>query len=575
MLAIAIDRPMPTDEVIRTSALRKVYDGADFAAVDGLELSVRAGEIFGLLGPNGAGKTTTAGMLTTRVIPTSGNAYVGAIDVVAQPALAKQLIGIVSQTNTLDRQLNVWENLYFHGRLFGIGAADSRRLADELLAKMHLSKWAKASVYALSGGMAQRLMMARAILHRPAVLFLDEPTAGLDPQSRLALWEILGELNREGQTILLTTHYMEEADELCNRLAIMDHGKILALGTPAELKRSVGAEHDRHDQGRRRARRARRATLAGDRRGHADAPDRRRHRAARKRSAAARTARRRGRRRRRLRARRPVGRRAEPRGRLHQPHRQGAARLMAGTVTQPTAPPPAPSSAISLTPTRSTFAASRTALRALVLRDLVVLKKNFGEFVVRTLVQPFLLVFVFLYVFPTIGQGVGGGGGKAAESEFATVLVAGVVGISIMFQGIQAVAMVMAQEFGFTREIEDRVQAPCPIWLVAVAKVLSGATQGLIAALIVFPIAAVDPRQRRRSASARALGRRADADPARLRDDDLARAAARHAVRSAQPRPDVRLRRAAADVPRRHLLPVDEARAGQGRRRATGCRSSC
>jgi ABC-2 type transport system ATP-binding protein len=233
---------VPTDEVIRTSALRKVYDGADFAAVDGLDLSVRAGEIFGLLGPNGAGKTTTAGMLTTRVIPTSGEAFVGAIDVVAQPALAKQLIGIVSQTNTLDRQLNVWENLYFHGRLFGIGAADSRRIADELLAKMHLSKWAKASVYALSGGMAQRLMMARAIFHRPAVLFLDEPTAGLDPQSRLALWEILGELNREGQTILLTTHYMEEADELCDRLAIMDHGKILALGTPAELKRSVGAD---------------------------------------------------------------------------------------------------------------------------------------------------------------------------------------------------------------------------------------------------------------------------------------------------------------------------------------------
>jgi ABC-2 type transport system ATP-binding protein len=233
---------VPTDEVIRTDALRKVYDGADFAAVDGLDLSVRAGEIFGLLGPNGAGKTTTAGMLTTRVIPTSGSAHVGAIDVVAQPALAKQLIGIVSQTNTLDRQLSVWENLYFHGRLFGIGAADSRRIADELLAKMHLSKWAKASVYALSGGMAQRLMMARAIFHRPAVLFLDEPTAGLDPQSRLALWEILGELNREGQTILLTTHYMEEADELCDRLAIMDHGKILALGTPAELKRSVGAE---------------------------------------------------------------------------------------------------------------------------------------------------------------------------------------------------------------------------------------------------------------------------------------------------------------------------------------------
>ena len=152
---------------------------------------------------------------------------------------------------------------------------------------------------------------------------------------------------------------------------------------------------------------------------------------------------------------------------------------------------PARPAPISLTPTRSTFAASRSALLALILRDLIVLKKNFGEFVIRTLVQPFLLVFVFLYVFPTIGQGVGGGGGKAAESAFATVLVAGVVGISIMFQGIQAVAMVMAQEFGYTREIEDRVQAPCPIWLVGVAKVLSGATQGLIAALIVFPIAAV------------------------------------------------------------------------------------
>jgi ABC-2 type transport system ATP-binding protein len=229
-------------EVIRTVELTKIYPGMDLAAVDKLNLSVHAGEIFGLLGPNGAGKTTTAGMLTTRVVPSSGAAYVGAIDVVAHPALAKQLIGIVSQQNTLDRQLTVWENLYFHGRLFGIAASESRRKADELLEQLHLSKWAKASVYALSGGMAQRLMMARAILHRPAVLFLDEPTAGLDPQSRLALWEILGELNREGQTILLTTHYMEEAEQLCDRVAIMDHGKILALDTPDALKQSVGAD---------------------------------------------------------------------------------------------------------------------------------------------------------------------------------------------------------------------------------------------------------------------------------------------------------------------------------------------
>jgi ABC-2 type transport system ATP-binding protein len=234
--------PSAQGAVIRTSGLTKVYGGADFRAVDDLDLAVQAGEIFGLLGPNGAGKTTTAGMLTTRVIPTAGTAHIGAVDVIAHPALAKQMIGIVSQQNTLDRQLTVWENLYFHGRLFGIPASESRRTSDQLLEQFQLSRWAKASVYALSGGMAQRLMVARAIFHRPAVLFLDEPTAGLDPQSRLALWEILGTLNAAGQTIMLLTHYMEEADRLCSRVAIMDHGKILALDTPAALKQLVGAD---------------------------------------------------------------------------------------------------------------------------------------------------------------------------------------------------------------------------------------------------------------------------------------------------------------------------------------------
>ena len=239
---VAVGTGAALPAVIHTEQLTKVYSGADFAAVDRLDLDVRAGEIFGLLGPNGAGKTTTAGMLTTRVVPTSGRAFVGGVDVAAHPALAKQLSGIVSQQNTLDRQLTVWENLYFHGRLFGIGAKESRRTADQLLAQFQLSRWAKASVYALSGGMAQRLMVARAIFHRPSVLFLDEPTAGLDPQSRLALWDLLGELNQDGQTILLTTHYMEEADKLCQRVAIMDHGKILALDTPAALKQGVGAD---------------------------------------------------------------------------------------------------------------------------------------------------------------------------------------------------------------------------------------------------------------------------------------------------------------------------------------------
>jgi ABC-2 type transport system ATP-binding protein len=232
----------PEEDIIRTVDLTKQYPGTDFKAVDALNLSVHPGEIFGLLGPNGAGKTTTAGMLTTRVIPTSGTAYVGGIDVVKHPSVAKQLEGIVSQQNTLDRQLSVWENLYFHGRLFGMPTKQCKETADELLEKFHLSKWGKASVYALSGGMAQRLMVARSIFHRPAVLFMDEPTAGLDPQSRLALWDILTELNSEGQTILLTTHYMEEADQLCNRVAIMDHGQILALDTPKALKQSTGAD---------------------------------------------------------------------------------------------------------------------------------------------------------------------------------------------------------------------------------------------------------------------------------------------------------------------------------------------
>ncbi len=234
--------PGANDEVIRTVDLTKVYPGADFKAVDALNMSVFRGEIFGLLGPNGAGKTTTAGMLTTRVIPTSGQAIVGGIDVVAHPALAKQVIGVVTQQNTLDRALTVWENLYYHGRLFGMPAKEAKSAADQLLEQFQLAKWAKASVFALSGGMAQRLMVARSILHKPDILFLDEPTAGLDPQSRIALWEILGELHKAGQTILLTTHYMEEADQLCDRLAIMDHGKILALDTPEGLKASVGAD---------------------------------------------------------------------------------------------------------------------------------------------------------------------------------------------------------------------------------------------------------------------------------------------------------------------------------------------
>jgi ABC-2 type transport system ATP-binding protein len=227
--------------VIETIDLTKVYPGG-VTAVDRMNLTVHQGEIFGLLGPNGAGKTTTASMLTTRVIPTSGRALVGGIDVVRQPAVAKQLIGVVPQTNTLDRSLTVWENLYFHGRFFGMGARASRAAADDLLVKFRLTERAAAPVMALSGGLAQRLMVARALLHNPAILFLDEPTAGLDPQSRIGLWEIVGGLHETGQTVVLTTHNMEEADQLCDRIGIMDRGRILALDTPEQLKRAVGAD---------------------------------------------------------------------------------------------------------------------------------------------------------------------------------------------------------------------------------------------------------------------------------------------------------------------------------------------
>ncbi len=227
--------------MIRATQLTKVYT-TGVKAVDALDLEVRTGEIFGLLGPNGAGKTTTVGMLTTRVIPTSGSAIVAGIDVVADPPSAKARVGVVSQTNTLDRSLTVRENLYFHGRYFGMGARAAARTADALLELFRLSDRADADVSTLSGGMAQRLLFARAVAHRPEVLFLDEPTSGLDPQSRLALWEILGQIHREGQTIVLTTHYMEEADKLCQRVAIMDHGRILALDTPEDLKRTVGGD---------------------------------------------------------------------------------------------------------------------------------------------------------------------------------------------------------------------------------------------------------------------------------------------------------------------------------------------
>jgi ABC-2 type transport system ATP-binding protein len=194
------------------------------------------------LGPNGAGKTTTISIATTRSLPTSGQVTIAGIDVVAKPAAARRNMGVVPQYNTLDRSLTVFENLYFHCRYFGFSSAESKSRAQQLLQQFHLQERGGSFPSQLSGGLQQRVQIARAIAHRPAVLFLDEPSAGLDPQSRIAMWDAVKGLGGEGITVVLTTHYMEEADAICGRVAIMDHGKILAQDTPELLKTSLGAE---------------------------------------------------------------------------------------------------------------------------------------------------------------------------------------------------------------------------------------------------------------------------------------------------------------------------------------------
>ncbi len=232
-----------SDTVVEIAGLRKIYGGKQpVTAVDGIDLQVREGELYGLLGPNGAGKTTTISISTTRALPTTGSVKIAGVDVVAKPAAARLGIGVVPQYNTLDRSCTVAENIQFHCRYFGFTAAEAKARTAELLEQFRLSDRGAAYPQQLSGGLAQRVQIARAIAHRPKVLFLDEPSAGLDPQSRLAMWTAVRGLRAEGITVVLTTHYMEEADELCDRLAIIDHGKILVQDTPAALKASLGGE---------------------------------------------------------------------------------------------------------------------------------------------------------------------------------------------------------------------------------------------------------------------------------------------------------------------------------------------
>ena len=235
----------PEQEIsIDVQNLVKRYPKSQVNAVDGISFGVRRGEIFGLLGPNGAGKTTTIGILTTNVLPTSGTASIMGINVVEDPMSVKQRIAVVPQQSNLDRSLRAREILTFHASYHGIPRAERNARADTLLQELGLGDRGKEMVRRYSGGMAQRLMLARALMHSPDVLFLDEPTNSLDPQSRLFLWDRIRTLNTQGVTVLLTTHDMDEADQLCERIAIMDHGKILVLDTAPELKKLIpGGTH--------------------------------------------------------------------------------------------------------------------------------------------------------------------------------------------------------------------------------------------------------------------------------------------------------------------------------------------
>lgn len=212
----------------------------NFTAVDGVSFSVEEGEIFGLLGPNGAGKSTLIRMMTTLLDITSGTAIIEGADVRKDPDRARRCMGVIPQAMTSDGDLTVWENLSIYSKLYGIPAADREKSIDELLDLVDLNQWRHAPARNLSGGMRRRLEIARGLVHRPRMFFLDEPTTGLDPVSRVAVWEMITSIKQKRNlTVLITTHYMDEADRLCDRIAIVDHGKLVALDTPRALKASI------------------------------------------------------------------------------------------------------------------------------------------------------------------------------------------------------------------------------------------------------------------------------------------------------------------------------------------------
>jgi ABC-type multidrug transport system ATPase subunit/ABC-type multidrug transport system permease subunit len=463
---------------VRTEGLRKVYTSpppiaagrsAAFAitgsqkrdsrqkfeivALDGLSLDIRAGEIFGLLGPNGAGKSTTVGVVTTRVRPTAGEAWVGGHNVWKDRVAVKRVIGVVPQRPNLDFGLTAREILAFHGAYFGMNVHDRTRTAQQLLDRFQLADRADQLIFGFSGGMLQRLSIARAMVHDPQVLFLDEPSAGLDPQTRLLLWEIVREYNARGRTILLTTHNMEGGRRSVLARAIVDHGRVIALGTSGELKRSVPGGYVIHLQFDRFRPRAR---------GRPSAPS----------PASPRSALRRGEdrslRRPRRTARSSGARLAAARG----ARRPGRARL---------GPEPRESLSASHGPEPEELSGMNwRTFMAMLRRDAHVARRNFIPLLLQTLLQPMLFVLIF-------GRVMTGSG--FMPPQYKSLLLPGIIAMSMMLSGIQAVAMPLIAEFQFSREIEDRLLAPMEIEWLAVEKVVAGTIQALAAGLVVIPLA--------------------------------------------------------------------------------------
>ena len=467
----------PSDAVV-VDDLVKRYKKNPTPAVDGVSFAVHAGEVFGLLGPNGAGKTTTIGVLTTRVLPTSGRAYVMGVDVVADPVGAKRRLAVVPQRNNLDRSLSIRQNLLFHAQYHGVPRAERVARADDLLERFGLADRAGDKVEMFSGGQMQRVMIARALMHAPDVLFLDEPTTGLDPAARLFLWDQIRDLRAEGRTVVLTTHDMEEAAALCDRVGIVDKGHLLVLDTPEALRRvAAGAVGPRT--------RRRRPGRAGE---GEDADPARRTGGGR------------------------AGRGARPRpgvaGRCPLrvyltgeaadfiPDVTGAVEAPAKLSDLRTARPSLEDVFLHLTGRAAAMSrrADRDASRsratitparvfwAVLKRDLFVTGRDAPVFFAQVILQPLFLLFVFGRILSDLGF---------TRRGYSDLLFPGIVAFTATLTGLQSTSFPLVIDFSWTKEIEDRLLAPMPIAWVALEKIVFAAMRALIAAAVMFPVGVI------------------------------------------------------------------------------------